>query len=86
MPKFKIENVVEVIEYEIDGKTYTVPLATGLKRDELEKLTTQDALAAFFKKHIGADIWDDLTTGAQNQIAKAWTDESEKASGVKVGE
>lgn len=86
MPAIKIQNIVEVIEFEIDGKTYKVPLATGLKRPELEKLTTQDALTEFFKKHIGAEIWDDLTTGAQNQIAKAWNDESEKASGVKVGE
>ena len=86
MPKIKIENVVETIEFEIDDKTYTVPLATGLKRDELEKLTTQEALADFFRTHIGAEIWDNLTTGAQNQIAKAWNDESEKASGVKVGE
>lgn len=86
MPAIKIQNIVEVIEFEIDGKTYKVPLATGLKRPELEKLTTQAALAEFFKKHIGAEIWDDLTTGAQNQIAKAWTDESEKVSGVKVGE
>lgn len=82
----KIDNAVEIIEFEIDGKIYKVPLATGLKRDELTKLTTQEALADFFKKHIGAEIWDDLTTGAQNQIAKAWNDESERASGVKVGE
>lgn len=86
MPKFKIENVIETIEFEIDGKVYTVPLATGLKRNELEMLTTQDALMNFFREHIGADVWDDLKTGAQNQIARAWSDESEKASGVKAGE
>ena len=81
----KIENVVEVIEYDIDGKVYKVPLATGLKRDELTKLTDEKALADFFRKHIGAEIWDNLLTGAQNQIARAWNDASEKASGVEVG-
>lgn len=81
----KIENVVEVIEYDIGGKIYKVPLATGLKRDELVKLDTEDALAEFFRKHIGAEVWDALLTGAQNQIARAWNDASKEASGVEVG-
>lgn len=81
----KIENVVEVIEFDIDGKVYKVPLATGIKRDELKKLTSEDALADFFRKHFTAAVWDNLLTGAQNQIARAWNEESEKASGVEVG-
>lgn len=81
----KIQNTVDVIEFEINGKVYKVPLATGLKRDELEKLTTGEALSEFFKKHLGAEVWDNLLTGAQNQIANAWSAESEKASGVDVG-
>ena len=87
MPEpIKIENVVETIEFSIFDKVYTVPLATGLLRPELEKLTTQDALADFFRKHIGAEVWDKLVTGAQKQISDAWSKASEEASGVKVGE
>lgn len=87
MPEpIKIENIVEVIEFDIEGKTYTVPLATGLLRSELEKLTTQDALADFFRQQIGAEVWDKLVTGAQRKISDAWSKASQEASGVKVGE
>ena len=82
----KIQNIVELIEFEIDEKVYKVPLATGMKRDELEKLNTQEALENFFRKHLGEDVWDGLTVGAQNQIAKAWADENKRATGVSVGE
>lgn len=80
----KIENTKDVIEFEIFGKVYKVPLATGLTRPELEKLDSQNALEEFFKKHI--DVWDRLLVGAQNQIAKAWSEENEKASGLTLGE
>lgn len=81
----KIENTKDVIQFDINGKIYNVPLATGLYRDELKKLTDEDAMANFFRKHLGAEVWDNLLTGAQNQIARAWNDESEKVSGVTVG-
>lgn len=82
----KIENTRDVIEFEIEKKVYSVPLATGMKRDELKKLDTQDALESFFRKHLGASVWDALTVGAQNQIAQAWAKENERASGLKLGE
>lgn len=82
----KIQNTVDVIEFEINGKVYTVPLATGMKREELEKLNTETALMDFFAEHLGADLWNGLTVGAQNQIARAWADENQKVSGVSVGE
>ena len=77
----KIENTKDVIEFEIEGAVYSVPLATGLKRSELEKLDTQKALEDFFRLHIGSDLWDGLTVGAQNQIAQAWAKENEHVSG-----
>lgn len=82
----KIENTRDVIEFEIEGKIYKVPLATGMKRQELEKLDTQKALEDFFGKHLGADLWNGLTVGAQNQIAQAWAKENERASGLSLGE
>ena len=82
----KIENTKEVIEFEIFGKVYSVPLATGLERSELEGLKTQNDLENFFREHIGAEVWDKLLVGAQNQIAKAWDTENRKASGLSTGE
>lgn len=82
----KIENTRDVIEFEIGEKIYKVPLATGMKRQELEKLDTQKALEDFFAKHLGADLWNGLTVGAQNQIAQAWAKENERASGLSLGE
>lgn len=82
----KIENTKDVIEFEIEAKVYSVPLATGMHRDELKKLDTQDALEDFFREHLGAKVWDGLTVGAQNQIAQAWAKENERASGLTLGE
>lgn len=82
----KIENTRDVIEFEIEKKVYSVPLATGMKRKELEKLDTQKALEDFFRAHLGAEVWDALTVGAQNQIAQAWAKENEQASGLNMGE
>jgi len=82
----KITDTKDVIEFEIGKNVYTVPLATGMKRPELEKLDTQKALEDFFRKHLGADVWDELTVGAQNQIAQAWAKENERASGLTLGE
>ena len=82
----KIENTRDIIEFELDSKIYKVPLATGMKRSELEKLDTQKALEGFFAKHFGEDVWNGLTVGAQNQIAQAWAKENENASGLSLGE
>lgn len=82
----KIENTKDVIEFEIGTKVYKVPLATGLLRADLEKLNTQKALEEFFRKHLGAKVWDGLTVGAQNQVAQAWAKANEKTSGIPSGE
>lgn len=82
----KIENTKDIIEFEIEGKVYKVPLATALKRPEINKLDTQDALEKFFAEHIGAAVWDGLTVGAQNQIADAWAKENKRVSGLSLGE
>ena len=82
----KIENTRDIIEFEIEGKIYKVPLATGLQRSELKKLNTEDNMEEFFSKYLGKEVWNGLTVGAQNQIAQAWAKEAEKASGLKLGE
>ena len=82
----KIEDTRDIIEFQIGDNVYKVPLATGMKRPELEKLDTQKALEDFFRKHSGANVWDNLTVGSQNRIAQAWAEENKKASGLSLGE
>ena len=82
----KIENTKDIIEFDIEGKIYKVPLATGLTRSELKKLNTEDNMEEFFSKYLGKDVWNGLTVGAQNQIAQAWAKEAEKSSGLSLGE
>ena len=82
----KIENTKDVIDFEIFGKVYSVPLATGLERPDLEKLQTQKDLENYFREQIGAEVWDKLLVGAQNQIAAAWDKANREASGLSTGE
>lgn len=82
----KINNKIEYVAFEIEGTVCEVPIASSLMPQELEKLTTQEALTEFFKKHIGAELWESLNIGARNQIAQVWSDESSnKSGGASVG-
>ena len=40
----------------------------------------------FFEEHLGKDIMDDLTVGELKQIITAWSEATQKASGVSLGE
>lgn len=82
---FKISNDIQYVAFEIEGKVCEVPIASSLMPEELETLTTKEGLSAFFEKHIGAEVWKMLNTGARNQIAEIWSDESTKKGGVEPG-
>lgn len=88
MPTLKLErNKVKVLEIDIEGKIYKVPLGTMLKRDELLKLQGDEASNAFFEKYIGKALWNDLNVGEQRQIANAWSEATRKDSdGMEPGE
>lgn len=77
---------IEVLTVNIEGKSYNIPLGTSLKRSEIAQLKTEDAVMAFFEKHLGKEVMDDLSIGELKQIATAWSDATQKSSGVTLGE
>ena len=79
-------NKKEVLEVEIEGKIYKVPLGTELKRKELAGMKKEENVMKFFEEHLGKDLMDDLTVGELKQIITAWSDATQKASGVSLGE
>ena len=79
-------NTVKVLEVEIEGKIYKIPLGTSLKRKELEKLSNDAEAQKFFETHLGKELWNDLTVGEQRQISQAWSEATQEDSGVKPGE
>lgn len=86
MPELKLERKkVKVLKVDIEGKIYSVPLGTSLKRKELSELTTESAIMGFFEKHIGKEQMDDLSYGEIKQIVDAWTKETQEESGVSLG-
>ena len=83
----KIErNKIKVLEVEIEDKIYKIPLGTSLKRQELEKLSDEAEGQKFFEKHLGKELWNDLTVGEQRQISQAWSDATQEDCGKQPGE
>ena len=76
----------EVLVVNIEGKSYSIPLGTSLKRKQLAKLNKEDEVMKFFEEYLGKDVMDDLTIGEIKEIITAWSKATEEASGVKLGE
>ena len=79
-------NKIEVLEVDIEGKIYKIPLGTQLKRKELAELKSEDAIMKFFETYLGKELMDDLTVGELKTIISAWSDATQKSGGVSVGE
>lgn len=77
---------IEVLAVNIEGKIYNVPLGTSLKRKELAKLNKDEEVLKFFENYLGKDLMDDLTIGEIKQIITAWSEATQKASGITLGE
>lgn len=87
MPELTLNrNEVEVLKVNIEDKSYSIPLGTSLKRKELAKLKKEEEVLKFFAKHIGAELWDDLTIGEQKAIINAWSEATQKEGGFTLGE
>lgn len=76
----------EVLKVNIEGKSYSIPLGTSLKRKELASLKSEDAIMSFFEKYLGEDLMEDLTVGEIKTIVTAWSKATEETSGVSLGE
>lgn len=79
-------NEIEVLKVTIDEKSYSIPLGTSLRRKELAKLKNEDEVMKFFENYLGKELMDDLTIGEIKTIITAWSEATEKQSGVKLGE
>lgn len=79
-------NEIEVLKVTIDDKNYSIPLGTSLRRKELAKLKNEDEVMKFFENYLGKKLMDDLTIGEIKTIITAWSEATEKQSGVKLGE
>jgi hypothetical protein len=79
-------NEIEVLKVTIDDKNYSIPLGTSLRRKELAKLKNEDEVMKFFENYLGKELMDDLTIGEIKTIITAWSEATEKQSGVKLGE
>ena len=72
----------EVIKVKIEGKEYSIPLASSLKVKEVKtliKLTKKDqdeqldGFVEFFKNYIPEDVLENLPMTALNQLIDAWS-------------
>ena len=79
-------NEIEVLKVTIDDNNYSIPLGTSLRRKELAKLKNEDEVMKFFENYLGKELMDDLTIGEIKTIITAWSEATEKQSGVKLGE
>lgn len=77
---------VEVLKVNIEGKSFSIPLGTSLKRSELAKLKTEESVMSFFEKYLGKELMDDLSVGEIKQIIDAWSEATKKSGGVSLGE
>lgn len=74
MPELTLKrNETQVLKVNIEDKSFSIPLGTSLKRKELAKLKTEDAVNKFFAQYIGEELWEDLTIGEQKAIITAWS-------------
>jgi len=76
---------VEVLKVNIEGKSYSIPLGTSLKRKELQNLGNEEAVMEFLEKYLTKEVMDDLNVGELKQIIDAWSKATEEASGVSLG-
>lgn len=77
---------IDVLTVEIGKKTYSVPMAGGMKRKELKALKDEESVFNMFAKYIPEDVLDELTVDEYNQLAQAWIDANEEKNGAPLGE
>lgn len=69
---------------DIDGATYSVPMAGSLSHDEAVQIKTAEGTYEFFRKYIG-EVYGTLTADEQNQVVLAWVADN-RAAGTTPGE
>lgn len=80
------KDTLETLKVNIGKKSYSVPLMGSLSLKETRELAKAEDEFAFFKKYIPEDVIDSLSVNDLKALTTVWKDESEKASGVDLGE
>lgn len=77
---------IDTLEVRIGDDSYMIPLGTSMTVKEIKALRSNDDVFAFFGKYIPKKVLENLTLDNLTQILKAWNDETERVSGVSLGE
>lgn len=77
---------VNVLEVVWQGKTYKVPLAGSMKRKDILKLDSEEAVHAMFTKYIPEDVLDDMTLDEYRQLIDAWNAANTNKDDASLGE
>lgn len=82
----------EFFVFELDGKTYKIPLATSMPVKDIEALSEAEGNGTGFvyqidmlRKHMGKAVVDNLPSGVASDILKAWS-EATQQTGASAGE
>jgi hypothetical protein len=80
----------EVLSVKIGDKTYSIPLGNHLKVKDYKKLkkvgNNEEEMFDFLAQYLGQDVVEDLTIADMTAIFTAWSEATQKASGLKPGE
>ena len=79
----KQEKTLEVV---VGDNSYYLPLRGSLPMKEVKTLGTPEGTYAFFKKQFPEDVFESLSYDNYNELVALWSKESDKASGMKLGE
>lgn len=77
---------IEVLEVNIEGKKYSIPLGGSLPYGKLKKLTSNDAFIEFFKEYIPEKVFDSLYTADIKTISDEWSKATKATQGSTLGE
>ena len=77
---------IDSLEIRIGEESYMIPLGTAMTVKQLKALRTDEDIYAFIGQHMPEEVVDRLTFDNLAQIMKAWRDETERVSGINMGE
>ena len=86
MAELTLNNPKETLTINYGEETFEIPLASSLTVKETKKLSETKDSMEFYAKYIPMEVLDEMTMGDFKQIDEAWTAESERVLGFKLGE
>ena len=77
---------INMLEVVWQGKTYKVPLAGSIKRKDILKLNSEEAVHNMFTQYIPEDVLDDMTLDEYRQLIDAWNAANTNKDDASLGE